>query len=518
MNTDAQRALLSDVDRVCDLVGTTLGPFGTNKLVVESGGRVTATSSGTMLLDRLELDDPATTLLERATGDFRERHGDGATTLTLLTGALLSEADTLLERGLHPTTIARGYREALAVATDRLESHARPLSVVGPEAVARTALTGTRNPMTRRRVSEAIADAAATVSSSDAPNGGRADLDVLARLGGVGDTDLVPGVVLETPLVSDAMPRRLPDAGVALLSSTVDVPKLGGATESADRDLSLDADTFEERAAIGEYERDEFRRILSSAVASGCRFVATKGGVNDRVKTRLADAGVAAIDRVEDGEMERLVRNTGGQVVPSLAEVTPETMGSADVRVERLAGREFVYVEGNGAPQFSLVCRAPDPRSVAAFEESAESAVAATFRALEDERVVPGGGATEVDLERAIRTAARGIAGREQLAMEAFATALVTVPKRLAESAGLDGWSGVIRLRVAHDEGRSSVGVDALAGEIRDVLEDEAIAEPLGLKRDAVASATDLATQLLRVDERVPANDLSDDDSTAAAR
>ncbi|SFG85323.1 Chaperonin GroEL (HSP60 family) [Halopelagius inordinatus] len=518
MNSDARHALLDDVDRVCDLVGTTLGPFGTNKLVVESGGRVTATSSGAMLLDRLELEDPATTLLERAADDFRETHGDGATTLTLLTGALLREADGLIDRGLHPTTVARGYREALSVAADRLESRARPLSVVGPDAVARTALTGTRNPTTRRRVSEAIADAATTVSNADAPNGGRADLNVLARLGGVGDTDLVSGVVLETPLVSDAMPRRLPDSGVALLSSTVDVPKLGGATESADRKLSLDADTFDERAAIGEYERDEFRQILSSAVASGCRFVATKGGVNDRVKTRLADAGVAAIDRVEDGAMERLVRNTGGRVVPSLAEVSPETMGSADVRVERLAGREFVYVEGDDAPQFSLLCRAPDPRSVAAFEESAESAVAATFRALDDERVVPGGGATEIDLERAVREAARGIPGREQLAMEGFARALAAVPKRLAESAGLDGWSGVIRLRVAHDEGRSAVGVDALAGEIRDVLDGDAVAEPLGLKRDVVASATDLATQLLRIDDRVPANDLSDDDSAAAAR
>lgn len=518
MNSDARRALLDDVDRVCDLVGTTLGPFGTNKLVVESGGRVTATSSGAMLLDRLELDDPATTLLRRAANDFRETNGDGATTLTLLTGALLREADDLIDRGLHPTTVARGFREALSVADDRLESRARPLSVVGPDAVARTALTGTRNPTTRRRVSEAIADAATAVSDADTPNGGRADLDVLARLGGVGDTDLVPGVVLETPLVSDAMPRRLPGSGVALLSSTVDVPKLGGATEPADRDLSLDADTFEERAAIGEYERDEFRQILSSAVASGCRFVATKGGVNDRVKTRLADAGVAAIDRVEDGAMERLVRNTGGQVVPSLAEVSPETMGSADVRVERLAGREFVYVEGDDAPQFSLVCRAPDPRSVSAFEESAESAVAATFRALDDERVVPGGGATEIDLERAVREAARGTPGREQLAMEGFARALVAVPKRLAESAGLDGWSGVIRLRVAHDEGRSAVGVDALAGEIRDVLDGDAVADPLGCKRDVVASATDLATQLLRIDDRVPANDLSDDDSAAAAR
>ncbi|RDI70224.1 TCP-1/cpn60 chaperonin family protein [Halopelagius longus] len=518
MDSDARHALLDDANRVCELVGTTLGPLGTNKLVVESGGRVTATSSGSLLLDRLELDDPATTLLERAAGEFRQRHGDGATTLTLLTGALLREADGLLDRGLHPTTVARGYEEALSVAEDRLDSRARPLSVVGPEAVARTALTGTRNPMTRRRVSEAVADAVETVSAADSPTGGRGDVAVLARLGGVGDTELLEGVVVETPLVSDAMPRRLSGAGVALLASTVDVPKLGGATESTDYDLSMDADSFKDRAAVGEYEREEFRRILSSAVASGCRFVATKGGVNDRVKTRLADAGVAAIDRVDDETMARLVRNTGGRVVPTLAETTPETMGRADVRVERLAGREFVYVEGDDAPTFTLVCRAPDPRSVTSFERSAESAVAATLRALDDERVVPGGGATEIDLERAVRAAARGTSGREQLAAEAFGRTLATVPRRLAESAGIDGWSGVVRLRVAHDEGRSSVGVDALAGEIRDVLDGEPVVEPLGLKRDAVSSATELATQLLRIDRQIPANDLSDEDSTAAAR
>jgi chaperonin GroEL (HSP60 family) len=516
MNDDARRALLDDANVVCDLVGTTLGPFGTNKLIVESGGRVTATSSATLLLDRLELDDPATSILRGAAEDFRETHGDGATTLVLLTGALLREADELVDRGLHPTTVARGYRDALAVAEERLRARSHPLSLVGPSAVARSALTGTRNPATRARVSEAVADAATTVFDPGAPDGGRANVDVVARIGGVGDTDLVRGVVLETPLVSDAMPRRLPETRVALLSSTVDVPKLGGATASDERALALDVETFEERAAIGEYEREEFQRLVSALVAAGCRFVATKGGVNDRVKTRLADNGVAAIDRVEDDAMRRLVRSTGGRVVPSLAHVSAETAGTADVRVERLAGREFVFVEGGDAPVYSLVCRAPDPRSVSAFRESAESAVAATLRAVRDDAVVPGGGATEVDLERAVREAARGTPGREQLAMEAFARALASVPRRLALTAGLDGWSDVIRLRVAHHEGRSSVGVDALAGETRDVLSGEAIVEPAGLKRDVAASATDLATHLLRIDQRVPANDLSDGESAAA--
>lgn len=512
MNSDARQALLADVDRVCSLVSTTLGPFGANKLVIESGGRVTTTASSSLLLDRLEHDDPATALLRKAAADFRDEQGDGATRMVLLTGALLREANQLIEQGLHPSAVARGFRDAFEVSSDRLDARARPLSLVGHEAVAQTALTGTRNPATRRHVSKAIANAAEIGTSTVSSNAGQRNVDVLARIGGVGDTELVHGVVVETPLVSDAMPRRQSNAGVALLSSTVDVPRLGGAADSSDRALNLDVDSFEERASIGKYERDQFRQMLSTAVESGCRFVATEGAVNDRVKMQLADAGVTAIERVDDNVMRRLVRNTGGQVVSSLVDVTAETMGTADVHVERLAGREFVTIEGTADPEHSLVCRAPDPRSVSAFEESAKSAIAATFQALHDEQVVPGGGATEIDLEQAIRDAAKGTAGREQLAMEGFANALTDVPRQLALSAGLDGWTSVIRLRVAHSEGRSSMGVDALAGETRDVLATDPIVEPLSLERDILGSATDLAVQLLRIDGQLSATDLSDDE------
>lgn len=512
MHSDARESLLADVTRVCDLVGTMLGPFGTNKLVVEPGGRVTTTSSTSLFLDRLNLDDPATTLLRQAASDFRETHGDGATSVVLLTGALLRAADDLAEQGLHPTAIARGYREALDVARTELDAQARPLSLVGSEAVAESALTGTRNPATRARVSEAVTNAVADVSAA---GGGRESVHVLGRIGGTGDTELFRGVVVETPPASEAMPRHLPDAGVALLSSTVDVPKLGSATESGKTTRSLDVDTFEERAAIGEYEREEFRRHLASALDAGCRFVATEGGVNERVEALLADAGVTAIQRVDDDVMRRLVRCTGGRVVPSLAEVTPETMGTADVRVERLAGREFVHVDADQSPVYSLVCRAPDPRAVSAFEESVESAVAAVFGAVDDDRVVPGGGAVEMALERAVRDSATQRGGVEQLAVEAFGEALAALPRALAVSAGLDGWAGVIRLRVAHSEGRSAFGVDSLRGETRDVLDDTPIVDPLGLKRAVLDAATDLSTQLLRIDARLSASDLSDDDGVA---
>jgi chaperonin GroEL (HSP60 family) len=515
MKADARDELRADVRRVCDLVGTMLGPFGTNKLVVEAGGRVTTTSSTALFLDRLALDDPATTLLRGAATDFRERHGDGATTLVLLTGALLRASEDLVERGVHPTTVVQGFRAALDVARDRLDAQARPLSLVGSDAVARTALTGTRNPAVRARVSDIVTGAVAEVVEASGTDASRESVSVLGRIGGTGDTELVRGVVVETPPASDAMPRRLPDAGVALLSSTVDVPKLGGPTESGRTSRSLDVESFEERAAIGEYERGEFRRHLAAAVDAGCRFVATEGGVNERVEATLADAGVTVIERTDDAVMRRLVRCTGAQVVPSLADVTADTMGTADVRVERLAGREFVYVEADRTPTFTVLCRAPDPRSVSAFEDSVESAVAAVFRVHADGRILPGGGATEIDLERAVRDAATRTDGVEQLAMEAFGRALVDVPRRLAVSAGFDGWSGVIRLRVAHSEGRSSVGVDALHGEIRDALDDDTLVEPLGLKRDVLEAATDLAGGLLRIDERLDATDLSDDDRAA---
>lgn len=510
MNPHARHAFLADVDRVCDLVGTTMGPFGTNKLVVESGGRVTTTDSSTLLFERLELDDPATTLLRQATTDFRDNSGDGATRVVLLTGALLSQADDLIDQGLHPSNIVRGYRSAFDIASDRLDACARPLSLVGINQIAKSALTGTRNPATRQHVSEAITSAVTNTTTNSSANSVRPNIDVIARVGSVGDTELVDGVIIETPPASDAMPRRHRNAGVGLLSSTIDVPRFDEATDSSGQSVSLDVDSFEKRADIGAYERDHFRQMLSAVLKAGCQFIATRGTVNDRVEMQVADAGITAIERVDDDVMQRLVRNTGGDVVPSINQVTTETMGAAKVRFERLAGREFVTVEGTSKQEFTLLCRAPDPRTVSALKTSAESAISAVSQALTDEQIVPGGGATEIDLERAIREAARAIPSRKQLAMEGFARALTAVPRQLAISAGLDGLTSVLRLRVAHNERRSSVGVDALSGNIRDMLDADPIVEPRGLQSNILGAATDLAVQLIRIDGQLSASELGD--------
>lgn len=511
MADDARSDLIADVGAICDLVRTTIGPFGANKLVVSTAGTVTTTASGSVVLAMLELDAPALTFLKTAATDFRDTHGDGSSSVVALTGALLDEADRLSELGLHPTTIERGYREALGVSLGRLERSARPLDTVGVGAVSRTALTGTRNPQSRAQVGtyvERIAEGLGEGFDADRIN-------VLSRFGGSeSETELVDGMVLDREPATEGMPRTLDDAGVAVLTTTVDVAKIGSATDRWDVSLSLSPERFEDRAAIGEREREAFLEVLDAAIEAGCRVIVTGMAVGDRVERLLANRGVLALERVDETDVAKVARATGATVVSGLEAVDETTLGRADVRVTRHAGRDMTSFESVGRerePVYTLFCRAPDPRSVDEFERAVESALAAVTHALRTTTVNPGGGAAETASALAVRDHARSVGEVEGLAIEGFGDALSVIPRTLARNAGIGGWRGVTRLRVAHTEGRDAVGVDCLFGETRDVLGEDPIAEPTRLKREVWSAATDLACRLVRIDASLPASDLSDD-------
>lgn len=512
MVDDARAAMVADARTVCDIVRTTIGPFGANKLIIGTDGTVTTTSSGSLVLDLLELENPTVTLLKTVASDFRDTYGDGSSTVVALTGALLAEASRLGELGMHPTSIERGYREALDIATDRLEHSARPLDAVGEAAVARTALTGTRNPHVRAQIGEYLERVTSVLDDGGVFDANR--VKVVSRFGGAEtETELVDGVVLDREPAVEGMPRTLDDAGVAVLSETVDLPTLGGETGRLNARLSFHPENFEERAAIGEGEREQFHEQLDAAVNAGCRLIVTGMAINDRVERTLANAGVLALQRVDDEDLPLIARATDSTVVPGLGQVTAETLGRANVQVTRRAGRDMTSIESVGDEReavYTLFCRAPDHRSVETFEQSVKSALAAVASARRTDTVVPGGGAVETSATLAVREHARSVASDEQLAIEAFGDALPVIPRSLAVNAGIDGWRGVVRLRVAHEEGRNSVGVDCLFGETRDTLNDDPIVEPIELKRNAWSAATDLAVQLARIDDELPASEISD--------
>lgn len=503
------------VDVLCETVRTALGPFGANKLVVQADGSVTNTSSGGALMESLVVDDALVSVFKDSAASFDAANGDGISTLVALTGAMLGEANRLIEEGLHPTEIERGYRLAIDVAQDHLEAHALPIEDVGVEAVATTALTATRDPETRRRVSDYLARIVDQVDSTDGSFDPDRQVKVVSRLGGaLSQTDLVTGVVLDEQPVLPSMPRSVEGVGVALLSETIDVPKFAGTfTRRESMTLSATVEGFEERAAMQAYERDEFARQVRNIVDAGCGFLVTARSVNDRVETVLANHGILALDNVDEYDLRMLARATGATVMANVDHVAAEHLGTADVEVRRFAGRDMTVVESDGtADVWTLFCRAPDAQSVETFERSVESALSATFDATRTAQVVPGGGAIEASTAAALRDRARSVGGREQMAMAAFGDALTVVPRTLAENAGLDGATALTRLRAAHDAGRDTVGIDALLGDTADVLPDDPIVDPLGLKGEIWEAAADLTIKLVRIDEELPATDLDPDD------
>lgn len=505
---------LANISTVCDTVRTTLGPLGANKMILTQEGTVTTTTSGSQVLDELDIADPSFTLLERATSDFSSQHGDGSTTVATFVGALLAEAESLVEKGLHPTVIEKGYREAMRTAADEIALRERPLSAVGLEAIVRTALTGTRDPTVRADVADHVGTAIQTIADDSGSGPSHRQLKVVPRLGGsLSETELVRGVVLDANPVTRSMSRRLDEARVALLSTTVDIPHLSTET-STDGERTVAVDTIEDRIALGDAERSMFETKLRHAVDAGCNAIITTRAINDRVAQLLANNGIVGVSQVDDEDAARIARATGATIVPSLDELDASHLGDATLQVNRHAGRDMTFIESQvGDPVFTLFVRAPDPRSVEVFRRSVEHSIRAGLSARDSGTVVPGGGAIEMSVVHSIRDEARSIDGPAQLAVEAFADALTEIPRTLAMNSGLDRHTSLTRLHVSHSEGRDTVGVDATRGVLDDVFETQPIADPPLLKRAVWEAATDLSTKLLRIDDQISATELESEES-----
>lgn len=517
--TDEPTAWLDDIRTVCDLVETSLGPTGANKLVVAEHGTVTLTASGASVLETLELETAAIDLLRSAATDFRDRHGDGTTTVVTLVGGLLDAAVNLRDTGLHPTTIERGYREAIGTARDRISELAKPIDAVGPASVARTAMTGVPDPSIRLSLGDRLAEAFET-ARAERVGIERRDIGVVTRVGGsVADTELIRGVVLDSDPVLPSMPRRV-EGGIGLIASTIDLPRLGSETSRrSSLRLSFSPERFEERDEIGDFERERFDRVLDAVDAAGCTALITESAVNDRVKRTIADRGILAVQRVDADDLGRVAQATGASVVPDLAAVGPDALGTGSVDVRRLSGRDMSVVRStHGDPVFTLLTRSPDPRSLDEVGASMEAGVAALVAAHRGAGVIPGGGAAEMAAAHAIRTASTGIGGREQLGMRAVADAFEGVPRTLARAGGCDPTDAMIELRSAHADGRAGTGVDAVLGTVDDLLGDDPVVEPVDLKLAAWEAAVDLAIRLVRIDARLEATSLTEDEEDDPAR
>jgi thermosome len=489
---------------IADSVRTTLGPRGMDKMLVDSMGDITITNDGVTILKEVDVEHPAAKMLVEVAKTQDQQCGDGTTTAVVIAGELLKRAESLLEQNIHPTVITRGYQIAVQEAQRLLEKEIGTTVTPDDENIlidcARTAMGSKGVFGSRDELAKIAVDAVRRIVEI---RGDRriADVDQIKiekRHGGtIADTQLIDGIIIDKERGHPRMPRQVKDAKIALLNSALEVKK----TEIESK-ISI-KNPNQIQTFLDEEERN-FKKMVDQVKASGATVVICQKGIDDVVLHYLAKEGIFAVKQVKESDMQKLARSTGAKVVTGLAQLTKEDLGSAALVEEKKVGDEdMTYITGAKNPRsVSILIRGGTEHVTQEVERSLQDALKVVSSVLEDGVVCPGGGATEIDLAVKIRKFAPTVGGREQLAVEAFAQALESVPWALAENGGYDSINTLIELRGAHDgpQANKNVGVNLADGKVADMWKLHVI-EPLRVKRQALSSAVEVANMVLRIDD-----------------
>jgi thermosome len=503
---EAQRNNIMAARVIAEAVRTTLGPRGMDKMLVDSLGDITITNDGAAILKEIEVEHPAAKMMVEVAKTQDDMVGDGTTTAVVLAGELLKKAEELLDQNIHPTVIVSGYRKAAQKAAEILEKISMTVDINDKETLKKVALTsmGSKAVGTaREHLAEIAIEAVKQIAEKRGENW-IADIDnvqVIKKEGkSLHDTELVRGIILDKEVVHAGMPKRVEKARIALLNCPLEIEKTEFSAEIRIRD-PLQMKAFLDK------ETDMLRGMVEKIKRAGANVVICQKGIDDMAQHFLAKEGILAVRRAKESDMEKLAKATGGRIVTNLDDLKPEDLGYAELVEERKIGDDkMVFIEGCRDPRsVSILIRAGLERMVDEAERAMHDALSVVSDVIEKNKVVPGGGAVEAELAKELRRYAAQIGGREQLAIEAFAEALEIIPKTLAENAGLEPIDIMVELRSAHEKTDGHVyGVDVFSGKVVNMYE-KGVIEPLIVKEQAIKSATEAASMILRIDDVIAA-------------
>jgi len=498
----AQESNVAAGKAVAEAVRTTLGPRGMDKMLVDSSGTVVITNDGATILDEMDIDHPAAQMMVEVAETQEEAVGDGTTTAAVLVGELLSRAEDLLEDELHPTVVVEGYAEAARLAATAIDEQVIDGDIDTDllEAVAESSMTGKgTGDVTARDLAELVVEAVEHVATDHGVDDDA--IHIQPRSGAASSaTELVDGVVFEDEPTHDSMPRTVEDASVAVLETKLEV-------RQGDIDAEYALGSVDELTAALEAEDAELRGYADTLSAAGVDVLVCRKTVDDRVAGHLADAGILAFESVSSSDADDIARVTGTSRLGTLDGLTADDLGHAEaVTVEPADDDDdIVSVRGGDASEaVTLLVRGSTEHVVDELERAVTDAVDVVIAARES-GVVPGAGATEIAISTHLRAAAASIEGRAQLAIEAFADAVDALPRTLAENTGADPIDTLVDLRATHDsEGRAGIIAEGRTATVGDPL-DAGIVDPAAVKHEAVESATEAATMVLRIDDVISA-------------
>jgi len=498
---DAQHANIMAAKIVAESVKSSLGPKGMDKMLVDSFGDVTITSDGRTVLDEMDIQHPAAKMMVEVAKTQDNEVGDGTTTAVVVSGELLSQAEDLVDKNVHPTVIIDGYKKAAEKALDALEKIAIKVKPTNKIFLKKIAMTS----MASKLVSENrdyLADLAVEAILSVAEKTGteyKADLDdvkIQKKPGeSIRDTKLINGIVLDKEVVHPGMPKRVENAKIALLDTALEI-------EKTEFDAKINIESPEQMEAFLKQEENMLKTMVEKIAKSGANVVICQKGIDDLAQHFMARKNILVVRRAKKSDMEGLTKATGGKIVSNLDGMTKKDLGYAAVVEERKIGDDkMTFIEGCKHPRsVTVLIRGGTERIVDEAERSIHDALCVIRDVVEEPKIVAGGGAPELEIGRVLKDYAETLPGREQLAVMRYAEALESVPTTLAENAGLDPIDIISELRARHEKKEMWTGVDVFNGKVAD-MNKAGVYEPLAVKKQIIKSATEATTMILKIDD-----------------
>jgi len=498
---DAQQNNIAAAKLVADLVKSSLGPRGLDKMLVDSLGDVTITNDGATILKEIDVQHPAAKMIVEISKTVDNEVGDGTTSSVVFGGTLLARAEDLLKKDVHSSIIVDGFQAAAEKTLEIYSELSKKIKPDDRESLIKIATTSMQSKLISEDsgiLSKIVVDAILGIATKkgDDYTVDLENIKVEKKTGGsIQDTQIIKGIVLDKEIVHSGMPTKIENAKIALVNSALEIEKTEMSAEIKITDPTQMQMFLEEENRMLKTMVDKLHDI-------GTNVLICQKGIDDISQHYLAKHGIMAVRRVKESDMIKLAKATGGRVISNLDDLTEKDLGAADLaQQKKVESDKWVFIEGCKHPQsVTMLIRGGSQRVIDEVDRSIHDALMVVKDVIEKPEIVAGGGAPEAFAASQLKDWADNFDGREQLAIKKYAEALEIIPLTIAENAGMDPIDTMATLRAKQNQGLKWTGIDARNTKIADMMAINVV-EPIAVKEQIIKSATEAACMILRIDD-----------------